>query len=100
MRGRNGRVRDTPSPAVPAVGTGAGTGAGGGAGGGGASAPASPPQRLEGEFNPSSSLGDAGAKLVLRRMAKEQRVRQLTKREEIESVGDWLFGPGGIRGLR
>jgi hypothetical protein len=40
-----------------------------------------------------------GAALIVRRFDKDRQVQELTQRQETSSVGDWLFGRGGIRGL-
>lgn len=52
-----------------------------------------------GEFKAMTANGRAGEAMIARKLDREQRYMKLTKREEEDSIGDWLFGTGGIRGL-
>ena len=52
------------------------------------------------EFRALTASGRTGEAMVIKKLDREQRLTRLTKREEDDSIGDWLFGVGGIRGLR
>lgn len=48
---------------------------------------------------PITATTIAGAAIINRRLENDRARKVLTKRDEDESVGDWLFGKGGIKGL-
>ena len=47
-----------------------------------------------------SPTGSTGMSLLEQKIAKERERKDLTRREEDDAVGSWLFGRGGIRGFR
>jgi hypothetical protein len=55
---------------------------------------------VPGEFKAVTMYGKTGEAMVARKLEREDKSVRLTKREEDDSIGDWLFGTGGIRGLR
>ena len=55
---------------------------------------------LSGEFKATTQYGKTGSEMVAKKLMREGRELKLTKKEEEDSIGDWLFGVGGIRGLR
>lgn len=67
---------------------------------------ASPSPRSVGGMSTSRSFvkvaptSAAGLSLLEQRIDRDRRVKELTKKEEDEAVGTWLFGRGGIRGYR
>lgn len=98
-----------------AVRAGAGAGASGAGGAGGAASPSGSGRHKEStvvpnaepevpvaynEFRALTASGRTGEAMVMKKLDREQRYTKLTKREEDDSIGDWLFGVGGIRGLR